>query len=72
MPNGRCRMHGGPSTGPRTSEGIARCTSAPTKHGGRDAAARTRARQRGVARKLTTELHRIVNEICKLEQKQPA
>ena len=21
MPNGRCRMHGGPSTGPRTDEG---------------------------------------------------
>jgi hypothetical protein len=24
MPNGRCRMHGGPSTGPRTPQGLAR------------------------------------------------
>ncbi len=60
MPNGRCRMHGGPSTGPRTSEGIARCTSAPTKHGGRDAAARARAAQRGQARAVVVELCRLV------------
>lgn len=33
MPNGRCRMHGGPSTGPRTSEGIERIRASRTKHG---------------------------------------
>ncbi len=33
MPNGRCRMHGGPSTGPRTPEGLARLRKARTKHG---------------------------------------
>jgi hypothetical protein len=33
MPNGRCRMHGGPSTGPRTPEGKARCAAANWKHG---------------------------------------
>jgi hypothetical protein len=31
MPNGRCRMHGGPSTGPRTSEGKERASR--WKHG---------------------------------------
>src|SRR3954468_22064671 len=32
MPNGRCRMHGGPSTGPRTVEGLARSRRAGWKH----------------------------------------
>lgn len=33
MCNGRCRMHGGASTGPRTAEGLARIRAARTKHG---------------------------------------
>src|SRR5579864_1960633 len=33
MKNGRCRMHGGKSTGPRTTEGRARIRSANLKHG---------------------------------------
>ena len=33
MPNGRCRMHGGKSTGPRTPEGLARSRKANWKHG---------------------------------------
>jgi ribosomal protein L32 len=33
MPNGRCRMHGGKSTGPRTSEGLERMRHANTRHG---------------------------------------
>jgi hypothetical protein len=33
MKNGRCRMHGGLSTGPRTPEGRARCARARLKHG---------------------------------------
>lgn len=33
MPNGRCRMHGGCSSGPRSEAGIARIRSARTKHG---------------------------------------
>ncbi|MGE0164664.1 MAG: HGGxSTG domain-containing protein [Dongiaceae bacterium] len=33
MRNGRCRMHGGLSTGPRTAEGRARCASARRTHG---------------------------------------
>ena len=33
MVNGRCRLHGGLSTGPRTREGIERIRRAVTKHG---------------------------------------
>lgn len=33
MKNGRCRMHGGASTGPRTPEGLARSKRATWKHG---------------------------------------
>jgi hypothetical protein len=39
MPNGRCRIHGGASTGPRTAEGLARIRAARTKHGMRSAEA---------------------------------
>ena len=34
MPNGRCRLHGGLSTGPRTPEGLERSRTARWKHGG--------------------------------------
>jgi hypothetical protein len=33
MANGRCRMHGGKSTGPRTEAGLARSRKARYKHG---------------------------------------
>ncbi|HEV2897691.1 MAG TPA: HGGxSTG domain-containing protein [Pseudaminobacter sp.] len=33
MPNGRCRMHGGMSTGPTTPEGLERSRKANWKHG---------------------------------------
>src|SRR5271166_734374 len=33
MRNGRCRMHGGASTGPRTRAGLARSARANWKHG---------------------------------------
>ena len=35
MKNGRCRMHGGGSTGPKTAAGIARHRAAVTIHGGK-------------------------------------
>ena len=35
MANGRCRLHGGLSTGPKTPEGIERIRRAKTKHGRR-------------------------------------
>jgi len=37
MPNGRCRLHGGLSTGPRTSEGRRRAQTARLVHGYRSA-----------------------------------
>jgi hypothetical protein len=33
MPNGRCKLHGGKSTGPRTPEGLERSKRANWKHG---------------------------------------
>jgi hypothetical protein len=33
MPNGRCKLHGGKSTGPRTPEGLKRSRRAKWKHG---------------------------------------
>jgi hypothetical protein len=33
MPNGKCRLHGGKSTGPGTIEGIERIRAARTTHG---------------------------------------
>ena len=33
MKNGRCRLHGGKSTGPKTREGIERIRQAHLKHG---------------------------------------
>ena len=35
MKNGRCRMHGGASTGPKTAAGLARARAAAMIHGGR-------------------------------------
>ena len=40
MRSGRCRLHGGLSTGPRTAEGRARCARARLTHGGYSAATR--------------------------------
>jgi hypothetical protein len=40
MGNGRCRLHGGKSTGPRTPEGLARLAAAHTTHGGYNAMAK--------------------------------
>jgi hypothetical protein len=36
MPNGRCKVHGGKSTGPRTPEGLERSRRANSKHGHRN------------------------------------
>jgi hypothetical protein len=53
MPNGRCRMHGGKSTGPRTAEGLERVRAARTKHGGHSAEAVAFRRQtRALLRQL--------------------
>ncbi len=50
MKNGRCRLHGGLSTGPKTSEGRARCGN--WKHGRYSKTERLRCK--------------LVREICEL------
>ncbi len=44
MRNGRCRLHGGLSTGPKTPEGIERIRRAATKHGRSSQAAKAERR----------------------------
>lgn len=63
MRNGRCRMHGGGSTGAHTSEGIERCRVASWKHGKRDMVARAKARQRGTALRLMADLRRLLESM---------
>ena len=59
MPNGRCRMHGGASTGPRTHEGVERIRAARTRTGLHTAEMREVRRLcaalRGAARKAFKE-----------------
>src|SRR6266498_4579228 len=53
MPNGRCKVHGGKSTGPRTPEGLERSRKANWKHGRRSRAANEeRQRVRSAIRTL--------------------
>jgi len=58
MANGRCRIHGGTSTGPKTQEGIERIRMTHWKHGRRSAEA-IRRRKEGVA--LRREIKRIAD-----------
>jgi len=58
--NGKCRLHGGCSTGPRTAEGVARLTASKTTHGRTTKAERARARHRAeVGREVMRELKDI-------------
>jgi hypothetical protein len=53
MRNGRCRLHGGLSTGAKTAEGLERIRRASTKHGWYSQAAKAeRAEARRVLRSL--------------------
>jgi hypothetical protein len=57
MKNGRCRMHGGLSTGPRTAEGLTRSRRARLTHGGYSAHARSlRAAARAHTRRVRSLL----------------
>ena len=58
MQNGRCRMHGGASTGPRTPEGLENSRRARWKHGQYSAPARAE-------RKRIRELLRQTRELMK-------
>ena len=62
LPVGRCRLHGGSSTGPRTKEGLARLTASKIKHGRFTKEKREEARRRAqVGRELRAELTEIEN-----------
>ena len=57
LPVGRCRLHGGASTGPRTEEGLARLTAARTTHGKYAKDKRAVAKHRAeVGRQMRAEL----------------
>ena len=60
LPIGRCRLHGGASTGPRTEEGLKRLAVSKTKHGCftkiERAKARARAEQGRIIRSELKEL----------------
>ena len=59
MANGRCRLHGGLSTGPKTAEGIERIRRAVTKHGSYSAVVK-RERQR--VRALLRDIRSMIRE----------
>lgn len=56
MPNGRCRLHGGTSTGPRTPQGLERCRKTRFKHGLRSAAVTAARRQASAVRRAIRDL----------------
>ena len=68
MANGRCRMHGGLSTGPKTAEGLARIRRAVTKHGWYSSAARLERQGARQALWETAELVRQIREECKQDR----
>ena len=59
MANGRCRFHGGLSTGAKTAEGLARIRAAATVHGQRTASARE-------FRALLRELQKQARRACEM------
>lgn len=60
MRNGRCRLHGGKSTGPKTQEGLERMRRAKTKHGNYSAETRRLMR---LIRALDREARRTAGEL---------
>jgi len=63
MPNGRCRFHGGKSTGPRTPAGLERSRMARLKHGERTLEVRAASRLRGEARRALKELDALIRSV---------
>ena len=61
MKNGRCRMHGGLSTGPRTAEGLARSRRARWKHGFDSAEIRALRRETMLTARCLAGLVRLAN-----------
>ena len=61
MSAGRCRMHGGASTGPKTATGLEQSRKARWRHGRRSAESRAAARERGEARAVLIALRRLLD-----------
>ena len=58
--NGRCKLHGGRSTGPTSQDGTARLVASKTTHGRTTKAERAKAKHRaGVGRQVKAELKEI-------------
>jgi len=58
--NGRCKLHGGRSKGPRTAEGIASLAASKTTHGRSTKVERAKAKHRAeVGRQVRRELKEI-------------
>ena len=58
--NGRCKLHGGRSTGPRTEEGVARLAASKITHGRTAKVERAKAKHRAeVGRQVMRELREI-------------
>ena len=63
LPVGRCKLHGGVSTGPRTKDRLARLTESRTKHGKFTKEKRAEARRGAqVGREIKAELRDIEQE----------
>lgn len=65
MANGRCRMHGGKSTGPKTQEGLERSRKARWKHGYYSVAMRAERKELREILKKAGELLSEIKDQCK-------
>jgi hypothetical protein len=61
LPVGRCKLHGGASTGPRTKHGLTRLTEARTKHG------KFTKEKRAEARRFAEQGRQMRGELKELE-----
>ncbi|MFM9841398.1 MAG: HGGxSTG domain-containing protein, partial [Dongiaceae bacterium] len=68
MANGRCRMHGGLSTGPRTAEGLVRARRARWKHGYASAEIRAFRREAAQAARKLAGLIRLDRDLRRLKR----
>ena len=61
LPVGKCKFHGGHSTGPRTADGLSRLVASKTTHG------KYTAQKRAAARRFAENGRQIRAELAELE-----
>tara|TARA_B100001057_G_scaffold386414_1_gene393342 strand:- start:3681 stop:4019 length:339 start_codon:yes stop_codon:yes gene_type:complete len=61
LPVGKCRLHGGRSTGARTADGLARLVASKTKHG------KYTAQKRAAAKRFAEHGRQMRAELAELE-----